>query len=102
MWNLKLLARVPACKQSEFLGSLRSVPSGPKTGPVHQRTFRDITDSDLVCWVGSWHTRATLEAFLRTNDFRALKGAVAVLGELVEMEMEKAQPWPESIEPSSR
>lgn len=74
-------ARVRPEKRTEFLLSVRSLvqASGPIAGDP--RMFHAIDDEAQLYCVASWASDVGAEAYLASDLFRALRGAVRTLGE---------------------
>ena len=95
MWTLRLEVRVRPEKRREFLESLRTLPASAPNGPECHKTLQDVDDPSLICWRGEWTSRENLSAFMASNAYSALKGAVSILGSLrgeVVVESESATP----------
>ena len=85
MYTLRLLARVPADKRQEFLESLQSLSKTEEMGFRRKLLFEDVTDATFFCWMGDSDSKEDLEAFMKSDTFRALRGAAQVLGTLEEL-----------------
>jgi quinol monooxygenase YgiN len=81
-WSLRLEARIRPGKRQEFLDTLRTLPDSATSRPVCHQTLQDMSDPAVICWIGEWTKRENLVAFMASDDFRALKGAVSILGSL--------------------
>jgi hypothetical protein len=84
MWSIRLIARVPPAKRREFLDAARAV--GVNEGSPTFRAFvlKVSTADDLFCWMADGETGGELRALLISPAFLALKGAVHVLGTLID------------------
>ena len=83
-----MLIRIPPEKQREFLLSAQLfLPEGAGR-PSRILYLRDMDDASRICWLTDWETRAPLSAFIGSEGFRALRGAVRVLGSLEEVEIQ--------------
>jgi quinol monooxygenase YgiN len=51
-------------------------------GCVDQKIYEEVDGSNRFLWSERWKGRSSLNAYMKTDDFRMLLGAVAVLGEL--------------------
>jgi len=83
MVGLELRIRIKPDKRTEFL-QMREMLGG-KTRPegcVEQKIYEEIDGSNSFLWSERWSTRDPLETYMKSEDFRMLLGAVAVLGEL--------------------
>ena len=92
MYTLRLLARVPAEKRQEFLDSLESLSKSREIGFRRKLLFEDVSDETHFCWMGDSDSKEDLEAFMRSDAFRALRGAAQVLGTLEELRIVEDRP----------
>ena len=82
MFGLRLLVRVSLDKRQELTDALLSAGRELEPPPCRVLIMQGFEDRSLFCWMGDWHARQDLEAFLRSDDYRALRGAADVLGAL--------------------
>jgi hypothetical protein len=91
VFALRLLARVPAEKHQEFLESITAL-SAKEGGLCRKLLLKDITDETLYCWMGDCDSKEELEAFRRSDTFRAIRGAARVLGTLEDVSIVEIRP----------
>ena len=95
------MVRVPAHKRLELIQALSSYVGDERVRPFRRQVLQDLNDENLVCWLGDWHSRECLDRFLKTETYRALRGAAQVLGTLEELRLvelgRKRQPSEESV-----
>jgi hypothetical protein len=81
MFALRILARVPAEKRQEFLESLTAL-GATEGGLCRKLLLKDVTDETHYCWMGDCDSEEELDAFMKSDTFRAIRGAAQVLGTL--------------------
>ena len=86
MVALRLLVRVTADKRQELIQSLSSFVADESIRPYRRLVLQDLSDENLICWMGEWHRDEDFCAFRRSETYRALRGAAQVLGILEEVE----------------
>jgi hypothetical protein len=95
MWTLYLRAQILPEKREEFLNSFKFMPGSAPSQPQMHTIYQEVQDATSVCWLADWQTREELVSFLQSDAFRALRGAVKVLGSLVEVRVVETQQVPE-------
>lgn len=83
-------------KRAEFLDSFKSMPDTSHPKPQRHTVFQEVQDANSICWLADWQTREELVSFLKSDAFHALRGAVKVLGSLVEVRVVQTQQVPET------
>ena len=92
MVMLRLLARVPAENRQEFVDSLKTLSATIEAGECRKLILEDVTDDTLFCWMGDWAAEEELESFMKSDTFRALRGAAQVLGTLEDVQVVEVRP----------
>ena len=85
MWSLRLVARVPPDKRLEFTQSVQSLLRGQDSPVGRSLVLQDTDDRSVFCWMADGDDKASLETFMGSTTFRALKGAAEVLGTIEEL-----------------
>lgn len=62
------------------------------SGRTEQRLFEEVGRLDQFLWKEQWRDAKSLETYFRSDSFRALLGAVQVLGKLDEINMGELSP----------
>jgi quinol monooxygenase YgiN len=83
--SLRLLTRIPSEKRKEFLESLKAFVAKEEGSFCRNLLLKDVDDETLFCWMGDWDSEEKLEDFMKSDTFRALRGAAQVLGALEEL-----------------
>jgi hypothetical protein len=91
VFTLRLLARVPAEKRQEFLESLTTL-TAKEGGLCRKLLLKDMTDETLYCWMGDCDSEEELQEFMRSDTFRAIRGAAQVLGTLEDVSIVEIRP----------
>ena len=83
---LKLVAEITPHKKKEFLQAMQSlvVAAPAEEGCLERVVYQRIDDEYSFCCLETWKSQQSLEAHLSTDHFKALLGAMQVLGELKE------------------
>jgi quinol monooxygenase YgiN len=83
MVGLELRIRINPDKRTEFLQMREMLQrkSRPE-GCVDQKIYEEIDGSNRFLWSERWSEKSPLDEYMKSDDFRMLLGAVAVLGEL--------------------
>jgi hypothetical protein len=92
VFTLRLLARVPGEKRQEFLESLTTLTAKEKGGLGRKLLLKDVTDETLYCWMGDCDSAEELKEFVRSDTFRAIRGAAQVLGTLEDVTIVEIRP----------
>jgi quinol monooxygenase YgiN len=61
-------------------------------GRTEQQLFEEVGKPDHFLWREQWNDTKSLESYFHSNNFRALLGAVLVLGKLDEINMGELSP----------
>ncbi len=94
MWALRLMVRVPPNKRQELTQALSSFIAEREERPFRRFIMQDLSDENLICWIGDWRSQESLERFLSSETYRALKGAGQVLGTLEEVQLVESRSIP--------
>lgn len=91
---LEILVSIKDNKKNEFvqLFELLSGSSYQMSGRTELRLFEEVGRPDHFLWKEQWNNAKSLEAYFHSNNFRALLGAVLVLGKLEEIHMGELSP----------
>jgi quinol monooxygenase YgiN len=83
MVGLELRIRINPDKRTEFLQMREMLQrkSRPK-GCVEQKIYEEVDGSNRFLWSERWREKSPLDEYMKSDDFRMLLGAVAVLGQL--------------------
>ena len=83
MVGLELRIRVEPDKRTEFL-QMREMLKGKvrPEGCVDQKIYEEVDGSNSFLWLERWKEKASLDHYMKSEDFRMILGAVEVLGEL--------------------
>jgi quinol monooxygenase YgiN len=84
MIGLELTVQCEANHRVEFLPTLQNLSnecSGGGSGS-ECRVFEDLGHSNRFLWLQWWRSERELEAYLKSESFRTLMGAIKVLGRL--------------------
>jgi len=83
MVGLELRIRINPDKRTEFLQMREMLQrkSRPE-GCVEQKIYEEVDGSNSFLWSERWREKSPLDEYMKSDDFRMLLGAVAVLGEL--------------------
>jgi len=92
---IRLLAHIPPEKQKEFADAIALAESVAGSAPDARIVMHDTEDHSLFCWQADWASRDRLVQFIRSDGFRALRGAIQVLGTLKSLVLAESQPFPE-------
>ena len=85
-FGLQLVVHVQADKRQELLQSLKSL--APQDSVVtHTLLLQGLDDANLICLLVKYHDARALDAYLQSRRFRALRGAIAVLGCLQDLQV---------------
>ena len=91
MVGLEILVQIHSGKRQEFLqtsewfqNQLTRTCDGAF---VDLTVFEKVGSPNHFLWVEHWTEQKTLEAYLNSDRFRTLLGAIEVLGELIELQV---------------
>ena len=79
--SILITARERPEKRREFVLSARSLVESAAGVVGTPRFFRSLEDESQLCCVSSWRSEADFGAYLSSDAFRALRGAVRTLTE---------------------
>ena len=85
MHTLIVRAQIPGDKQKEFLDYVLAAQKGCRA--TQAALTQEVTDSSQFCWRSDWPSASDLAKFMRSDVFCGLRGAVAVLGRLISVEV---------------
>ena len=94
MWALRLMVRVSPNKRQELTQALNSFIAERDERPFRRFIMQDVSDENLICWIGDWRSQESRERFLSSETYRALKGAGQVLGTLEEVQLVESRSIP--------
>ncbi len=80
MFGLKVVIHVQADKRQEFIQALRTLAPQEEGRMPHTLMLQGIDDTNLICHIVQCHDAQELDAYVQSQQFRALRGAIAVLG----------------------
>lgn len=91
---LEILVSIKSNKKTEFiqLFEFLSGPSYQMSGRTEQRLLEEVGRPNHLLWKEQWNDAKSLESYFRSNNFRALLGAILVLGKLDEIRMGELSP----------
>ena len=99
MVGIEIRVDVRPEKRDEFLQAveaLQAMTRRDREACVSQNIYQERGHQTRFLWVERWAERANLEARLESDPFRALLGAVRVLGVVSDMEVVEAADWPDA------
>lgn len=85
MVGFEILVKIKPEKRFEFLQTfeLMHICVDKKSDFVGQVLFEKISEPNCFLWTEDWKTGESLEAYRQTDQYRALLGAIEVLGALI-------------------
>ena len=97
MVGLEILVNIQSGKRQEFLQAVdmfgsRQAPDKPRTGGT---VFEAVGTPNQFFWMEQWADRSSLDDYLKTEGFRALLGAIEVLGKLERMQVVELKTLPD-------
>lgn len=94
MFLLKIVVAIKPQKRTEFLQTMNSLilTAPPEEGCTKRAVYQRHNDENAYCYVQTWDAKEKLEAHVRTDRFKALLGAMQVLGEVKELSMDTLNP----------
>lgn len=88
MIGIEIRIRVRERKREEFLQTAASLrAAGAGEGCLDVTAYEELGRPGHFLWVERWSDRRSLEAHLGNDPHRALRGAIRVLGELIELRL---------------
>ena len=86
MVGLELRIRIKPEKRTEFLQMREMLQRRVRPEDcVDQKIYEEVDGSNNFLWSERWREKDPLDAYMKSEDFRMLLGAVEVLGELEDM-----------------
>ena len=94
MFLLKIVVAIKPQKRTEFLQTMNSMilTAPPEDGCRKRAVCQQHDDENVYCYMQTWDAKEKLETHVRTDRFKALLGAMQVLGEVKEMSMDTLNP----------
>lgn len=89
MVGLELVVRIAKDKRQEFMQAFDMLTrlEDRDDACLDQWLFQETEESDRFLWREHWSDSKSLEAYLKTDRFRSLRGAIDVLGILEDLSM---------------
>lgn len=83
MIGFEILVKVSRDKRHEFLQTcaLWAKAEGKNQGRLNQALYEKADDANTFLWAETWEESDKMEAYLKSNQFRLILGAISVLGE---------------------
>lgn len=84
---LKIVVVIKPQKRTEFLQAMQSLilAAPPESGCIERAVYQRIDDENAYCCLQVWESQEKMAAHIGTDRFKALLGAVQVLGEMKEL-----------------
>jgi len=84
MFGLQIMVTIPSGNRQEFLQAIDMLCSQqvPHSDHADDYVFEAVDTPNRFIYLKQWSDRKSLDNFLKTNRFRALLGAIQVLGKL--------------------
>jgi quinol monooxygenase YgiN len=84
---LKIAVEIKPQKRTEFLQAMQSLilAAPPEPGCLERVVYQRIDDENAYCCLQVWESQEKMAAHLSTDRFKALLGAIQVLGEMKEL-----------------
>lgn len=94
MTILKITVAVKPQKRTEFLQAMQSLvlAAPPEPGCLERAVYQRIDDENAFCCVQVWESEEKMVMHLSTDRFKALLGAVQVLGAMNELSQNVLSP----------
>lgn len=71
-------------KRREFVRSLEGLHSHEGIGHLRTVVFEDCEEPGHLIWIADWTSRAALEEYIESDEFRVLLGGLRVLGTVMD------------------
>jgi quinol monooxygenase YgiN len=86
---LKIVIEIKPQKKTEFLQTMNSLilTAPPEEGCSKRTVYQRLNDENAYCCVQTWNSKEKLERYMSTDRFKALQGAMQLLGEVKELSM---------------
>jgi quinol monooxygenase YgiN len=84
--GIQVLSKFPPENRREFIRSFNTLPQfdGCRKNCSFYRLFEDVGELNSFLWVEYWRNENAMEAYLQSNRFKTLMGAIETLGELIQ------------------
>jgi quinol monooxygenase YgiN len=84
--GIQVLSKFPPENRREFIRSFNILPQfeGCRENCSYFRLFEDVGELNSFLWVEYWRNENAMEAYLQSDRFKTLMGAVETLGELID------------------
>lgn len=83
--GIQVLSTFPPENRREFIRSFEILPEfdGCEKNCSFSRLFEDVGGLNSFLWVEYWRDENAMEAYLQSDRFKTLMGAIETLGELI-------------------
>ena len=83
--GIQVLSKFPPENRREFIRSFEILPQfdGCEKNCDFSRLFEDVGELNSFLWVEYWRNEDAMEAYLQSNRFKTILGAIETLGDLV-------------------
>ena len=88
MIGLEILIHIPSRHRHEFIQSFEILPYAKKVGHegtrscIERSIFECIDTPNRYIWMERWTDNKTLETYMQTDRFKAILGAIQILGKI--------------------
>jgi len=95
MHGLEISVLLPKEKRREFLQAIDFFSCRPygSEACIKKRLFEDVGEQTRFLWVEHWTDPKAFEAYLQSDRFNSLLGAIDVLGELEGLHLAELKPF---------
>ena len=99
MHGLEISVLLPKEKRREFLQATNFFSCQPygSEACIKKCLFEDVGEQTHFLWVERWTDLKSLEAYIESDRFHSLLGAIDVLGELVDLHLVELNPFSSDI-----
>jgi len=83
--GIEVLSKIPPENRREFIQSFKILPQfeGCRKNCIFHQLFEDVGELNRFMWVEHWADKKSLEAYLESDRFKTIMGAIDVLGEMI-------------------
>ncbi len=83
--GIQVLSKFPPENRREFIRSFEILPqfNGCRKSCDFCRLYEDVGELNSFLWVEYWRNEDAMEAYLQSNRFKTLLGAIETLGDLI-------------------
>jgi quinol monooxygenase YgiN len=83
--GIQLLSKFPIENRREYIRSFKNLPEfdGCRKNCSFSRLFEDVGEINSFLWVEFWRNENSMEAYLQSDRFKTIMGAIETLGELI-------------------